>query len=350
LSYFLKIFKDNACLIGLMKNPYKTTVSYGVDEMLKIAFQKSAEAVKKARFAEEAGIVERARQKEGIRIKISADTLHKLLKGSAHSFEDPRRLPKIYHELVKLATGDKDLGEAVHAIVWSANRIKELQMAYLDKLEKDRHTQDFRTTRKEAYGRMTSFVKHAKKYIELLHEASSKLRQLPDFEDVPTIIIAGLPNVGKTSLLERLTDSKPRIESYPFTTKQLMLGYTEYGAKRVQFIDTPGLLDRPIHERNKIEMHSIAVMKELGNVIIYVFDLSETCGYTVERQLHLYEEIKKVFDKPIIPVANKVDAVGGRPLSDVQDKVDEKIIAVSCTEKTGFDVLNKFIKDCIKYI
>jgi len=42
-------------------------------------------------------------------------------------------------------------------------------------------------------------------------------------------------------------------------------------------------------------------------VILYIIDSSETCGYTLEKQMHLLDEIKTEFNIPMIVVANKID-------------------------------------------
>jgi nucleolar GTP-binding protein len=45
----------------------------------------------------------------------------------------------------------------------------------------------------------------------------------------------------------------------------------------------------------------------VGKAILYIVDPSETCGYTLEKQMHLLEEIKKEFGVPMLVVANKTD-------------------------------------------
>ena len=44
------------------------------------------------------------------------------------------------------------------------------------------------------------------------------------------------------------------VQPYAFTTKSLFIGHTDYKYLRWQVIDTPGILDRPLEERNTIEM------------------------------------------------------------------------------------------------
>ena len=82
------------------------------------------------------------------------------------------------------------------------------------------------------------------------------------------------------------------------------------GKKRYQIIDTPGLLDRPLTERNEIELQAISALRHLADVILFIIDPSETCGYEIERQLNLLEEIRREFRVPILVVSNKCDLEG----------------------------------------
>jgi nucleolar GTP-binding protein len=75
-----------------------------------------------------------------------------------------------------------------------------------------------------------------------------------------------------------------------------------------QIIDTPGLLDRPLNERNKIEQQAIAALRHLADLIVFVADPSETSGYQLSEQMKTLDIIKKIFpDVPLIIVENKVD-------------------------------------------
>lgn len=77
-----------------------------------------------------------------------------------------------------------------------------------------------------------------------------------------------------------------------------------------QVIDTPGILDRPLEERNTIEMQSITALAHLRACVLYVVDISEQCGYTLVQQAALFHSIKPLFsNKPVMIVCNKTDAV-----------------------------------------
>jgi nucleolar GTP-binding protein len=47
-----------------------------------------------------------------------------------------------------------------------------------------------------------------------------------------------------------------QVQPYAFTTKSLYVGHLDYRYQRWQVIDTPGILDRPLEERNTIEMQA----------------------------------------------------------------------------------------------
>lgn len=65
-------------------------------------------------------------------------------------------------------------------------------------------------------------------------------------------------------------------------------------------IDTPGILDHPLEERNVIEMQAVTALAHLRAAVLYFLDVSEQCGHSLEEQLSLFNSIKPLF-------ANKVN-------------------------------------------
>jgi len=55
-----------------------------------------------------------------------------------------------------------------------------------------------------------------------------------------------------------------------------------------QVLDTPGVLDRPLEERNTIEMQSITALAHLRCAVLYLVDISEQCGYSLAQQAALF--------------------------------------------------------------
>jgi nucleolar GTP-binding protein len=73
-------------------------------------------------------------------------------------------------------------------------------------------------------------------------------------------------------------------------------------------LDTPGILDRPLEERNTIEMQSITALAHLRCAVLYLVDISEQCGYSLAQQAALFHSIKPLFaNKPLLVVVNKTD-------------------------------------------
>jgi nucleolar GTP-binding protein len=75
----------------------------------------------------------------------------------------------------------------------------------------------------------------------------------------------------------------------------------------VQFVDTPGILDRPQEERNQNERQALSAMMNVANVVLFILDASEHCGYTMEEQLRLLDEMQGMMKVPVITVVNKSD-------------------------------------------
>lgn len=159
--------------------------------------------------------------------------------------------------------------------------------------------------------------------LSYLEQVRQHLSRLPSIDPTAkTILLCGFPNVGKSSFLNKITRADVEVQAYPFTTKSLYVGHTEYKYQTWQVIDTPGILDRPLEERNTIEMQSITALAHLRSVILYIVDFSEQCGYTIQQQLELFSSIKPLFaKKPVFVVNNKTDVMTRDQLSSESTKI-----------------------------
>ena len=69
------------------------------------------------------------------------------------------------------------------------------------------------------------------------------LSRLPTIDPTQrTMLLAGFPNVGKSSLINLLTRANVEVQPYAFTTKRLYVGHMDYKYLNWQVIDTPGIL------------------------------------------------------------------------------------------------------------
>ena len=83
-------------------------------------------------------------------------------------------------------------------------------------------------------------------------------------------------------------------------------------------MDTPGLLDRPMSERNDIERQAITAIQFLDAVVMFMIDPSESCGYEIEDQNRLLAEIRENFHLPLLVVANKADRPEFRKIHEAE--------------------------------
>jgi len=275
--------------------------------------------------------IEIVKQREVERIRVMSQTIRKTLRKLVTATPSLSNLPPFYKELVAALVNVDDVRKSLGAIDGTAKVIRRLEREHIRRLRAVRSLGGTSAIRRQAYGRISSTVKRASDHLAILREAEGKLADLPSvFIEMPTIVIAGYPNVGKTMLLRRLTGSEPKIASYPFTTTGVNLGYFERGYKRYQIIDTPGLLDRPLEERNPVERQAIAALRHLADVVVFMLDPSGTCGYDFVRQLHLLEDIRKTFSNVIV-VINKTDLLDEQRVQEVQELCKEAIFISAAT-------------------
>ena len=83
-------------------------------------------------------------------------------------------------------------------------------------------------------------------------------------------------------------------------------------------IDTPGLLDRPLEDRNDIELQAISALRYVGDVLLFILDPSEECGFTMAEQEKLLDEVRHTVKIPVLVVANKIDMPHAEAHADMQ--------------------------------
>uniref|UniRef100_A0A7N8YH26 Nucleolar GTP-binding protein 1 n=1 Tax=Mastacembelus armatus TaxID=205130 RepID=A0A7N8YH26_9TELE len=200
--------------------------------------------------------------------------------------------------------------------------------------------------KRAALGRMCTILKRQKSSLEYLEQVRQHLSRLPTIDpNTRTLLLCGYPNVGKSSFINKVTRADVDVQPYAFTTKSLFVGHMDYRYLRWQVVDTPGILDHPLEERNTIEMQAITALAHLRAAVLYVMDVSEQCGHTMQEQLELFNNIRPLFaNKPLIIVANKCDVKKINELSEENQACDRLLAHRVDTKMKGkkvHDVLNR---------
>jgi nucleolar GTP-binding protein len=198
------------------------------------------------------------------------------------------------------------LRQHLSEVGWASRKVGEIRTEYESRLSGDVDTA--RKLRKQAFARIADVVEEVEDNLAAISTAHNALKDIPDIRpDEPAIVVAGYPNVGKSSFVNRVTRADNEIASYPFTTTQIRVGHFEDQRIRYQLVDTPGLLDRPPEDRNEIESQAVSALEHLADAVLVFIDPSGECGYPLADQLELRNDIEARFDVPVLTIANKSD-------------------------------------------
>ncbi len=243
------------------------------------------------------------------KITASGDIIKDTFDSYVKKFPRIEKDEDFFPELVDLVIGIDQYKKSLGAMNWASNKTERLKTEALRNIRRSKDGSVIDSVKNGFYGRLSSIIKQVSKDLDFLQECKNKFRSLPAIDShVATVVVAGFPNVGKSKLVTELSTATPEIAPYPFTTKGIVIGHIEDDWRKFQIIDTPGLLDRNLSERNDIEKQAILALKYLTHVILFVLDPSETCGYSIEKQDALLESVKKGFPNvPIIVAESKCD-------------------------------------------
>ena len=265
------------------------------DEILDRSFRRAAKKMKEKTNKDRAN-------EEFVRAVGAA--IHDRLVYIIRGFPEFDKIPRFYRELADILFGMDRIKQSLGAVGWAAKHTKMVGNQLGVQI---RRSDDTTIVRKRTVARLASMVHQIDNDLRFLNEVRNVLRDLPHVEDACTIVIAGYPNVGKSSFIRQVSSAVPEVASYPFTTKGIIVGHRILGRERIQFVDTPGILDRPAEERNAIEKQALSAMINVADIVLFILDPSEHCGYPVEVQLNLLEEVKGMIDVPLVIAANKSD-------------------------------------------
>lgn len=211
--------------------------------------------------------------------------------------------------------------------------------------------------KRAALGRMATACKKLNSALQYLEKVRQHMARLPSIDpNARTLLITGFPNVGKSSFMNKVTRADVEVQPYAFTTKSLFVGHTDYKYTTWQVIDTPGILDHSLEERNVIEMQAITALAHLRACILFFFDFSGQCGYSVAQQVSLFQSISPLFTgKPVVAVFNKCDVCTidditpeeHRLVMDAIAEADAKWITTSTLTDVGVGALKTLACDVL---
>lgn len=299
-------------------------------EILDKAFRR----VKKVLATDLTGI-NRTRAESTGRLSALSHTITAVLNKYVRAFPSLDQMHPFERELIDISIGLDDLRHSLGAVDWARKTVEAIHKKEYARIRSAATRQEIVSALNSSYGRISSVMNKISGELDFLNGARDKLQDLPDINaEEHVVVIAGCPNVGKSQIVARISSGKPEIASYPFTTKGVSLGHLFIGYDRVQIMDTPGLLDRELEKRNSIELQALAALEHIADVLVYVYDPTETCGYTMDAQNNLLEHIKTAFSEiPLIVVSNKSDLKASGPG-----------LHISAMQNIGIDVLTEEIK------
>ena len=144
-------------------------------------------------------------------------------------------------------------------------------------------------------------------------QPARELELLLELKMIADVGLVGFPNVGKSTLLSRVTNARPKIANYHFTTIIPNLGVVDMdGAKGFVIADIPGLIEGASEGVGL--GHEFLRHIERSRVIIHMMDAAGTEGrdpiadiYAINKELEEYN--MEIASRPTVIAANKIDAI-----------------------------------------
>jgi nucleolar GTP-binding protein len=314
-----------------MKNPFLDFYRVPTaQELLDIAFRKAMKS--SASVSKNAPIIIKAKKKEAKRIKVAIEDLIDRILKIIKMVPIIEELPDFYKRLASLLVDTDKLRLTLGKLNGILPVLSKIKREYLSKLRRIENPKEGDKIRREVFGRVSSILKKQADNLKFLNSIRGKLREIPSIDySIPCIVCAGAPNVGKSSIVKEIsTKKKIDVQEYPFTTKKLILGHIKierrFDTVSLQIMDSPGILDRPLESRNKIEKQAILALRLIADLILFIFDPTPACGYSVDSQINLFNEIREKFVQKenidYIIVFNKKDLANSSEIDHLRERLD----------------------------
>ena len=160
--------------------------------------------------------------------------------------------------------------------------------------------------------------------------------------------LVGLPNAGKSSLLTRISNARPKVAEYPFTTLAPVLGTVESpDGRQLTVADVPGLIEGASEGVGL--GHEFLAHLERARLLLHVIDSSE--GDAEERWLTIDTELAAygagLDERPQVIVLNKTDLQPEPPAFAVEDERIVRTFRVSAATGAGIEELKRALFELV---
>jgi GTP-binding protein len=149
--------------------------------------------------------------------------------------------------------------------------------------------------------------------------------------------LVGLPNAGKSSLLARISNARPKVADYAFTTLQPVLGTVDTDERQLVVADVPGLIEGASEGAGL--GHEFLAHLERARLLVHVIDASEgdpaARFEAIDRELAAYGA--GLSERPQVVVLNKIDLLPEPPSLDPGDGRVQRVFTLSCATGEGVE-------------
>ncbi|AFG37936.1 GTPase ObgE [Spirochaeta africana] len=179
-------------------------------------------------------------------------------------------------------------------------------------------------------------------------EDGERFRVRVELRIIADMGLVGLPNAGKSSLLDVLTNAHPKIGAYPFTTKIPNLGVLQVGYTDIVIADIPGIIE------GAAEGHGLGLrfLRHIARTrgLVFLLDVTKPNPGEVFRMLldELRSYAEELVELPRMVIANKVDLdPDGEYLARFREEIpaDETVLALSNFSRQGLEEVIRAIRD-----
>jgi nucleolar GTP-binding protein len=199
---------------------------------------------------------------------------------------DYKDMNDYYLLMSKNIISEKDIEKYKNHYKKTIQIINQLSERYKRKLKKERKKEVIKQLKQEYFGRVFSAIKRLDKTNEELLNIAKEFKNIPKpNKNLFTLVLAGIPNAGKTTVLTKITEADPEINSYEFTTKSLNFGYFKIRENVLQVVDTPGIVHTDFNKMNVIEKKAVVAIKTLADVIVFIYN--EKLNEKLQHEIYL---------------------------------------------------------------